>query len=551
MARLQLIQLFLTVACIALVQFPNSARAQKIPTIPKWQRFEATLKSNVTYTNALQEAEVRALFVSPLGETNRVYGFWDGGKTWRIRYQPNFPGRWTYYTMCSDTANRGLHEQSGEFLCTATKGESRFEQHGPVQVARNHQHLEHADRTPFLWLGDAAWFAALRSTPDDWQQYVETRALQKFNVVQWRLHPGSRTEKQSAFTGHDRISVNLDFFRQLDAKVIAANRAGLLSAIAPLWEISDSMDAPLPEDQAILLLRYALARWGAEHVAWIVAFESDSTGAQATRWQNIGRAVFNYVSHAPVILLPGESVWALDAFRRERWVDVLGVQTAMVSDENSLPWLLNGPLALERHKTPARPLISIAPPVEVVGVPSAGQVTSNFARRLMWWSVMLNTPAGVSYAAKDVAAWTRTPDSAATEQPWQIALALPGAEAVAPLASRVRGKDFWQLEPFSQALLQQPGIKSPPEHIAALRATSQDIFMFYTPEARTVSVSHQTVSARVQATWFDPRNGTSRPTINTSPSGESQLFTPPTPGDWLLVLNKAPEPERTPKTVKR
>ena len=47
--------------------------------------------------------------------------------------------------------------------------------------------------------------------------------------------------------------------------------------------------------------------WDADQVAWIVAFEADNTGSQAARWQRIGRAVFNPVSHAPVILLPGES----------------------------------------------------------------------------------------------------------------------------------------------------------------------------------------------------------------------------------------------------
>ena len=39
-----------------------------------------------------------------------------------------------------------------------------------------------------------------------------------------------------------------------------------LSAIAPAWDSK----ASLPEDQAALFLRYMVARWGAEPVAWLL-----------------------------------------------------------------------------------------------------------------------------------------------------------------------------------------------------------------------------------------------------------------------------------------
>lgn len=540
MAKCNFRQLFLAVVCAGNFSFTPPTPAQNFPAVPKWQRFELTLKSSVKYSNALQEAEVRALFVSPLGETNRVYGFWDGGKTWRIRYQPDFPGRWTYYTMCSDPANKGLNGQTGEFLCIATRGDSRFDTHGPIQLARDQQHLQHADRTPFLWLGDAAWLAALKSTPADWEHYVQTRATQKFNVVQWQLTAAGLEAKQTAFTGRTSISVNLELFRQLDAKILAANRAGLLSAIAPLWEIGADTAEPLPEDQAIRLLRYAVARWGADQVAWIVAFESDSTGAQATRWQNIGRAVFNQVTHAPVILLPGESVWVLDAFRGERWVSILGLQNASVTDENSLPWLLGGPLALERRKTPARPLITLAPPAEQASPAPPGQISGDFSRRLMWWSVLLNSPAGVSYRATEVADWNFRPNAAANDQPWRRALTLPGAAGIAPLAGALSATDSKRWEVVPAALMSQPGLLTPQCYIAAVGTESRDIIMFYTPEERPVNVALPALLSRPHATWFDPRTGESRGANGTTNGIATWKFTPPGKGDWLLVLKKSP-----------
>lgn len=534
MAKRKLLPLLLTAACVTLFSYP--ARAEKISPVPKWQRLELSFKSGVSYTNPLHEAEMRVLFVSPLGETNRVYGFWDGGKTWRVRFQPGFPGRWTYYTMCSDTANRGLHEQTGSFLCTATKGEASFDLHGPVQVARSQKHLEHADRTPFLWLGDAAWSAALKSTAADWEELVQTRAKQKFNAVQWRLNPELREPKQAAFTSRDGFSLNLEVLRQLDKKIAAANRAGLLCAIAPLWEISDRSEEQLPEEQAVRLLRHVVARWGADDVAWIIAFESDSTGAPATRWQNIGRAVFNQVTHAPVVLLPGESVWVFDAFRRERWVDVLGVQTTTVANESSLPWLLNGPLTLERQKIPAHPLVTIAPPAEVATKPNSQQVTAELARRLLWWSVLLNTPAGVSYQAQDVADWTTT-STPGKSAAWREALSLPGANAMAPLAGTFAGKDFWRLEPSSQALVASAGLAAE-QQIVAASTEAREFSLVYTPEARIVNLALPNAMTSVKANWHNPRTGENLPAKAINPTAIAQRFTTPSAGDWLLVLQK-------------
>ena len=64
----------------------------------------------------------------------------------RVRFQPGFPDVGLITMMCSDTANQGLHAQTGEFLCSATRANPP-DLHGPLQVARDQQHLEHADRT--------------------------------------------------------------------------------------------------------------------------------------------------------------------------------------------------------------------------------------------------------------------------------------------------------------------------------------------------------------------------------------------------------------------
>src|SRR2546423_9241603 len=93
---------FFTVTILGISAAVNGA------SVPKWERFEQTLESSANYSNPAQEAKLTATFTSPSGEKFTVPGFWDGGKTWRVRFSPNKEGKWTFTTVCSDAANKGL-----------------------------------------------------------------------------------------------------------------------------------------------------------------------------------------------------------------------------------------------------------------------------------------------------------------------------------------------------------------------------------------------------------------------------------------------------------
>jgi len=177
---------------------PTAAASARMQFVPKWDRFEHAFKSLVIYSNAVQDASLKAVFTSPLGEISEVDGFWDGGKIWRVRFSPEQPGRWTFKTTCSDVANDGLNNQTGEFTCTSPVGLTRFHKHGPVRVARDQRHLEHADGTPFFWLADTIWNGARSAELKDWEFYAGIRASQRFSVAQWAAAPGEDTPSPGA-----------------------------------------------------------------------------------------------------------------------------------------------------------------------------------------------------------------------------------------------------------------------------------------------------------------------------------------------------------------
>jgi hypothetical protein len=523
---------------------PTADASVKTPVIPKWGRFEQVFKSSVVYSNAVQDASLTVQFTSPLGDTIEADGFWDGGKTWRVRFSPDQPGEWKFKTTCSDTANFGLHNLSGKFICTAATGPTRFHKHGQVRVSRDQRHLEHADGTPFFWLADTVWNGARVSELKEWDFYVETRAYQHFSVAQWAVAPGEDVKKQPAYTGFpERIAINPDFFKRLDAKLNVLSQAGILSAIVPLMELQSQTNAAtaLADDQAELLVRYVVARWGADPVAWLVAFESDSSAKNVGRWKRIGQSVFGSRPHAPVVLFPGETQWVFDEFRDQKWVDVFGYQGITDVTDDALKWTFTGPFAAEWKKEPARPLIPFVP-YENGAVPhSTKRFSSDDVRQAIYWSLLMTPPAGVSYGAQGVVDWDASVEPQAEKTKgadlplWRKAMFMPAAKQMSNLARFMNSIDFWRLRPDPKAIAKQPGETSPRRFIAAAATEPNTLTIVYVPEDRTLEIGLNALPSSPTVSWLNPRTGQNNPAVAVV-GGHSCQFPTPDPGDWLLMM---------------
>jgi hypothetical protein len=519
--------------------------------VPRWGLFEAMFTSTRTSENPLQDIELRVTFTAPSRQTHVVRGFWDGGRTWRVRFSPDEVGQWTYATDAVP-ADEGLQAQAGTFRVVGPKGTTRFDRHGPVRVSKSRTFLEHADGTPFFWLADTGWNAALLSTPGEWNQYITERSRQRFTAVQWvatewRASPHGDRLHERAFTGLDRIAVNPAFFQRLDAKVDALNRAGLLNAPVMLWAISGGSDptvnpgVSLPEDQAIKLARYMVARWQGHDVLWILPGDGDYRGERAEKWKRIGRAVFGEGRHAPVVLHPGGMHWVLREFLNEPWVDIHGYQSGHGDDDKTMRWMTEGPPAKEWAAEPIRPFINLEPPYENhVAYQSRKPISAHTVRRAVYWSLLNAPTAGVSYGGHGVWGWddgTQPPTDhkgSGIPLPWQKALVMPGAEQMAHVASLFTSIDFWKLRPSPGLLAEQPGTESAALFISAAASTDRDLAVIYTPEPRSIALNAPGLPKGVP-TWHDPRTG-ARTRATGVRSGSVMRFETPAAGDWVLVL---------------
>ena len=86
--------------------------------ISQWAKYEPAFQSDKSYENPIYDVDqFKSTFISPSGREKIIHGFWDGDKTWRVRFMPDEIGTWTFSTVCCDKKNAGLYAQNGSFEC--------------------------------------------------------------------------------------------------------------------------------------------------------------------------------------------------------------------------------------------------------------------------------------------------------------------------------------------------------------------------------------------------------------------------------------------------
>ncbi len=441
-----------------------------------------------------------------------------------MRLTPDEIGRWTYRSFASDKANVGLHNVSGSLVCgpPRTSG-SRFDLHGPIVISSDGLHLTHADGTPFFWLADTAWNGALWATQEDWDSYIKRRSEQGFTAVQWvatqwRGAPQGDSRKRLAYTGREPITIDLDFFRQLETKHDALIRAGVLSVPVMLWAINRGPEddvnpgVSLPERQAILLARYMTARWNADSVVWLLNGDGDYRQEKAARWRAIGRGVFQEILHAPVAIHPGGLLWVIDGFADESWLSISGYQSAHGDSERNSRWITSGEPATYWKRDRARASLSLEAPYESRPRPGQTQAAGYVTRRNHYWSI-LNAPiVGITYGTSGVWSWSDgsspVPGHGSKAPPaWKTMLDLPAAGQMTLLIRFFLSMEDWRLRPAPGILSKQPGEEAVSRFISAAQTPEKDLTVIYTPVDRMIAVSSAALRGRVAGEWFNPRTG--------------------------------------------
>jgi hypothetical protein len=264
--------------------------------VQQWRTIEITLTSSVTYADPFQDVDVTATFTGPDNQVLTRPAFWDGGRTWKVRFAPTQSGLWTMTTSATDVKNSGLHHVVRTVQCEHYSGNLDIYKHGFLKVSVNGRYLTYADGTAFFYLGDTHWILSherfsTSNAPGVASQFkytVDKRVSQGFTVFQsepgWQARSaqiritdeGKADEEADADFSHGFTSADLAGFANLDRKFKYIADEGLVHANAEICWVGDPAQFPAFSEAFMARLgKYWVARYGAYPVIWTIAQEID------------------------------------------------------------------------------------------------------------------------------------------------------------------------------------------------------------------------------------------------------------------------------------
>jgi hypothetical protein len=162
-----------------------------------WEKQEITLKAQNSYPNPYLSVDVWVDLAGP-GFNKRVYGFWDGENTFRIRIVATAPGQWSWKSG-SNPPDPGLSGKSGGFRAvewSEAEKEANANRRGFLRATPSGHALQYADGTPYFLQGDTWWTVGTWRYPwydDDtprpigpsagFKDYVSFRKSQGYNLI--------------------------------------------------------------------------------------------------------------------------------------------------------------------------------------------------------------------------------------------------------------------------------------------------------------------------------------------------------------------------------
>jgi hypothetical protein len=215
MTEPKVICLLLIMGAFFLAPGGQVAAAQAARTAPQWQEAEIAFTATRDAANPYVDSEAWVDFTHDDGTQIRRPMFWDGGRTYRVRFASTTnSGSWRW--AASDTSgDPGIQGQTGTLQATANKTATptKFSTHGFWSIPPGGRNLIHADGTPRLLCADTPWALPWRATIEQAATYARDRRAKGFNAellmtVQPDMKatgPRSRTEDLGFDVGFDDL----------------------------------------------------------------------------------------------------------------------------------------------------------------------------------------------------------------------------------------------------------------------------------------------------------------------------------------------------------
>lgn len=510
-----------------------------------WDVVELTLTAYRTTPNPYAEMPVtkdglvKCTFTGTDGAARgseiSVFGFWDGGKTWKIRFAPPREGTWTYRTSSSD---RGLNNKRGKIVARdwlSAEKEVNETRRGFVQVMQEGdipgRYFQYADGTPFLWVGDTWWNWTKRGIHfSTWKKLVDDRAAKGFTVGQLFV-PANGWGRIASLLDSTYSVPDIKHLQRVDSMIQYANSKGITVWVHGWWARKD-LDKTAGPEKMKRWWRYLVHRLGAYNVIWVIGGEYNMNnygGLGLAFWKDLGQLIkeedpyrrITGAHNTPPNWNGGKDApqWSTaEILHNEPWLDYNQTQVGHGRMANEM---IPDVIADSYKTAPAKPVVVTEPWYEFVeGNPTGMDI------RFGAWSAMLSGAAGHTYGGGHV--WLAyVPESAQGGGTWPLeksfernTLDYEGAVSMGHFSRFFRAVEYWKMEPHTELVKEYPD-----PYCLALPGHEYIIYLRW---GGTVKVDLTAAGPEhdFMFRWFDPSTGTYR-NGGSVKGGEVRFFSAP------------------------
>lgn len=433
---------------------------------------ELTFTAARTHADPFNDVTLDVVFTEPGGRMLRVPAFWDGKDLWKVRYASGVVGTHAFRTECSDKGDPGLNDVRGTVEVTPYKGKNPLYVHGPLKVSTNRRYLEHADGTPFFWLGDTWWMGLCHRLrwPDEFKTLTADRVDKGFTVIQVvaGLYPDMppfdpRGANEAGYPWDEKFhSIRPEYFDAADQRLAHLVDSGLTPCIVGAWGYF------LPRmgiEKAEKHWRYLVARYGAWPVVWCVAGEANlpyyldkgfpfDDREQVKGWTRVARYLRETDPfHRPMTIHP-TGIGRLSA--RHAIDDVSLLDIDMLQTPHGQRDAVEPTVRTVRQSYADRPVLPV-----IDGEASYEMLFDSLPTqwtRRMFWLCMTNGAAGHTYGANGIWQCNRRGEPHGKSPhggtygtiPWDEAMNLPGSRQVGLGKKLFEQYRWWEFEPHPE-----------------------------------------------------------------------------------------------------
>jgi len=518
---------------------------------------EIPFKALKPHAEPFKDVMLDVVFTGPKGTKKTVPAFWAGGDTWKVRYGSPVVGTHRYRTQCSDAADTGLHGVAGRIEIKPYSGKNPLYRHGPIRVAGDKRHFEHADGTAFFWLGDTWWKCLCkRLTWEGFQELAADRKKKGFSVIQivcgpypdeGPFEPSWENEGGMPYKTRDFKVLNPEYWKYADRRLKHLVDAELVPAIVGAWGRADcNAMKQVGVDGLKRHWRYLVARYGAYPVFWILGGElPNDTKWGAGPWGEVGRYVRSIDPYRhPLTVHSGGG-------RRGHQGDDLIIDYDMVCGSHRQNDAIGSAIGTFRSAYARTPIM----PTLVGETCYEGHMQQGFqyVQRHLFWMYMLSGAAGHTYGAAGIwhASVEGDPGCASSAfggrkvydwTTWREGMNYPGAIQIG-IGKKLLEKYPWsKFEPHPEWVEKGCFAAGIPGEVRFIYMPRRNIYNWTGPGVKNLDPG-----VNWHAYYFDPATGRKfdQGTIKASAKAGDKKAKPvgfkkdvPSPQDWVLVLER-------------